>query len=164
MLNQRQHLLPIIGWCPVIPPVPPVAPCPPPPLLEDNDLFINYNGGMPGPPEPPGPQGPEGPPGPQGPPGTVANIPVTLIDQSTYSPTIDEYFLGVIYDGVTTITLPVGVLGKAYIIKDSVGDAETNPIVVQATGSTIDGDTSYTINVNWASIGLVYNGIEWNVI
>jgi hypothetical protein len=156
--------LPIIGWCPVIPPAPPVAPCPPPPLLEDNDLFINYNGGMPGPPGPPGPQGPEGPPGPQGPPGTVANIPVTLIDQTAYSATTDEYFLGVIYDGVTTVTLPVGVLGKAYIIKDSVGDAETNPIVVQATGSTIDGDTSYTINVNWASIGLVYNGIEWNVI
>jgi hypothetical protein len=119
---------------------------------------------MPGPPGPPGPQGPVGPPGPQGPPGTVANIPVTLIDQTEYSATLDEYFLGVIYDGLTTITLPAGALGKAYIIKDSIGDAETNPITIVAAGSTIDGETSYILNVNWASIGLVYNGIEWNIV
>jgi hypothetical protein len=164
MINQRQHLLPIIGWCPVIPPVPPVAPCSPPPLLEDNDLFINYNGGMLGPPGPPGPPGPQGPEGPQGPPGTLANVPVTLIDDPTYNATVDEYFLGVIYDGTVTINLPAGTLGKVFIVKDSVGAANTNPITITATSSTIDIQPSYTLNTDWGSISLIYNGIEWNVV
>ena len=162
MKNQRQHLLAPFGW--YMPPPVPVYPVPPPLISEDNDLFINYGIGQPGPPGPQGPPGPPGPPGPEGPPGTLANLPVTLIDESVYSPTVDEYFLGVIYDGVTTITLPTTVAGKAFIIKDSIGDANTNPITVQATGSTIDGEATYVINVDWASIGLVYNGIEWNVI
>ena len=67
-----------------------------PPFIDDRDLFINYRScTLPGPPGPPGPVGPEGP---QGPPGTVADVPVTLVDAATYAPTLDEYFLGVIYD------------------------------------------------------------------
>jgi hypothetical protein len=147
---------------PPLPIVPPILP----PIIDDQDLLINYNGGMPGPPGPPGPAGPQGPqgePGPQGPPGTLADLPVTLIDTSTYSPTTEEYFLGVIVDSSCTITLPAGTLGKVFIVKDSVGDASTNNITVQATGSTIDGEPTYVLDSDWASIGLIYNGIEWNV-
>ena len=119
---------------------------------------------VPGPPGPPGPQGPQGDPGPQGPPGSLSDVPVTLIDAATYSATVDEYFLGVIFNGVTTVTLPAGTLGKVFVVKDSAGDANTNPITVDTTGSTIDGLTNYTIDLDWGSIGLVYNGIEWNVV
>ena len=157
--KQRQALL--LPW-PMLPiaPVPvPVVPCPPP-TIDDKDLFINYSGNTPGPPGPPGPQGE---PGPQGPPGTLADLPVTLIDTSTYSATTSEYFLGVIVDSSCTITLPSGTTGKVFIIKDSVGDATTNNIIIQTTGSTIDGQASYVLDSDWASIGLIYNGIEWNV-
>jgi hypothetical protein len=130
-----------------------------PPFIDDRDLFINcLSTSIPGTP------GPPGPPGPEGPPGTLADVPVTLIDAATYTPTVDEYFLGVIYDGAVTITLPANTTGKAYIIKDSVGDAQTNPITINATGSTIDGLASYTLNIDWSSVTLVYNGIEWNVV
>ena len=138
-----------------------------PPFVDDRDLIIDYcvpGQGPPGPPGPQGPVGPTGPIGPQGPPGTVANVPVTLVDAATYAPTTDEYFLGVIYDGSVTITIPANSTGKVYIIKDSVGDSNTNPITVVATGSTIDGLGSYTLNINWSSVTLVYNGIEWNVV
>jgi hypothetical protein len=91
-------------------------------------------------------------------------VPVTLIDAATYSATVDEYFLGIIFNGVTTVTLPAGTLGKVFVVKDSAGDANTNPITVDTTGSTIDGLTNYTIDLDWGSIGLVYNGIEWNVV
>ena len=64
----------------------------------------------------------------------------------------------------TVITLPTGTLGKVYVVKDSVGDANTNPITVVATGSTIDSLASYVMNTPWGSISLIYNGIEWNVI
>jgi hypothetical protein len=91
-------------------------------------------------------------------------VPVTLIDAATYTATADEYFLGVIFNGVVTITLPAGTLGKVFVVKDSVGDANTNPITIDTTGSSIDGQPNYVINLDWGSIGLVYNGIEWNVV
>jgi hypothetical protein len=90
-------------------------------------------------------------------------LPVTLVDAAAYPATNDDYFIGVIFNGATTITLPAGTLGKIFIIKDSTGDALTNPITVVATASTIDGQANYTINSPWGSIGLIYNGIEWNV-
>ena len=169
MQRQRQrHALPLPWPMPV--PMVPLVPMPhmgPPPVLDDLDLLINYNNSsQPGPPGPPGPQGPQGPqgePGPQGPPGTLADLPVTLIDTNTYNATADEYFLGVIADGGSVVTLPSGTVGKVFIIKDSLGTASTNSIVVQATGSTIDGQGVYILDSDWASIGLIYNGIEWNV-
>lgn len=129
--------------------VPPFIPS----LFEDNDLIIDYR--------PVGPAGPPGPPGPQGPAGTVTVVPVTLIDEATYTPTVSEYFLGVIYDGTVTITLPASAAGQVYIIKDSLGDSSTNPITI--VGS-IDGLASYVLNIDWSSVTLVYNGIEWNVV
>lgn len=159
--RQRQGLPFGFPMIPYIPPTPPTIPawCPPP--LPDHDLFIKY--APPGPPGPPGPEGPPGPPGPQGPPGSLANLPVTLVDEINYLATNDDYFIGVIFDGATTVTLPAGTLGKIFIIKDSAGDALANPITVVATASTLDGEASYVINTPWGSIGLIYNGIEWNI-
>ncbi len=166
MQRQRQRQALPLPW-PVPVPMVPLVPLPhigPPLVLDDLDLLINYNNSsQPGPPGPPGPQGPQGEPGPQGPPGTLADLPVTLIDTNTYSATAEEYFLGVIADGGCIVTLPSGTTGKVFIIKDSIGDATANPITVQGTGSTIDGESTYVLDSDWASIGLIYNGIEWNV-
>ncbi len=166
MQRQRQRQALPLPW-PMPVPMVPLVPLPhigPPLVLDDLDLLINYNNSnQPGPPGPPGPQGAQGDIGPQGPPGTLANLPVTLIDTNTYSATAEEYFLGVIADGGCVVTLPSGTLGKIFIVKDSLGTASTNSVVVQATGSTIDGQGVYILASDWASIGLIYNGIEWNV-
>jgi len=144
----------------LLPPIFPIFP-----FVPDHDLFINSNiVGPIGPTGPAGPVGPTGPIGPTGPAGTFTDVPVTLIDAATYAALTTEYFLGVIYNGAVTITLPAGTLGKVYVIKDSVGDANTNPITVVTTGSTIDSLASYVMNTPWGSISLVYNGIEWNVV
>ena len=119
---------------------------------------------LPGPPGPAGPPGPQGEPGPQGPPGTLANLPVTLVDSESYSASNTEYFLPVITGTVTTITLPLGTTGKVFVIKDALGTSDTEPIIVTTTSSTIDGETNYILNTPWASIGLIYNGVEWNVV
>lgn len=164
--QQQQTSLPF-GW-PVWPtlPLPPVLI--PPPMAPHIDcvdpLTIMYAPpGPPGPAGPPGPPGPAGPPGPQGPAGSLADVPVTLIDADVYAALNTEYYLGVINDAATTITLPAGTVGKVFVVKDAAGGASTNPITVTTTGSTIDGLPSYTIDLDWGSIGLVYNGIEWNV-
>ena len=144
---------------PFIPPVLPAACLPPPPVpgyINDADIFINSSVI--------GPPGPPGPPGPQGPAGSLSNVPVTLIDETTYNPNATEYYLGVIYDGTVTITLPAGTVGKVYVIKDAVGDANTTPITVVTTGSSIDGQLNYVLDTDWGSISLIYNGIEWNVV
>ena len=154
MLFQQQGMP--FGW-PMGPFIPVNAP-----LIDDRDLLINSN--VVGPPGPPGPPGPIGPEGPQGPAGSLADVPVTLVDSATYTPDFNEYFLGVIYDQAVTITLPAGTVGKIYVIKDAVGDANTNPITVVATGSTIDNLASYVMDTPWGSIDLIYNGIEWNVV
>ena len=163
--RQRQRQSMPFGW-PMAPFIPAIMPAPIvpfcPPVLDDCDLVINSN--IIGPPGPPGPPGPQGEPGPQGPAGSLADVPVTLIDEATYSPDLTEYFLGVIYDGSVTITLPAGTLGKVYVVKDAVGDANTNPITVVASGSTIDSLANYVLNTDWGSISLIYNGIEWNVV
>jgi hypothetical protein len=154
MLFQQQQQGPF-GW-----PMGPFIPVTP--IIDDCDLFINSN--IIGPPGPPGPAGPTGPLGPTGPAGSLADVPVTLIDEAAYVPNVNEYFLGIIYNGSVTITLPAGTLGKVYVVKDAVGDANTNPITVVTTGSSIDGQPNYILNTDGGSISLIYNGIEWNVI
>ena len=159
MIQQQRQSLPF-GW--------PVLPMLPPPLMPiiDKDFFINNSLiiGPPGPQGPQGPEGPQGPIGPQGPSGTVADVPVTLIDADTYNPALTEYYLGIIYNGSVTITLPVGTLGKVFVIKDAVGDCNANPITITTTGETIDSETTYVLNTDWGAISIIYNGIEWNVV
>lgn len=160
MQRQRQGSWPILPYIPAIPMIPPQ----PPPDFIEGPVYINYDPpSPPGPPGPPGPQGPPGPPGPKGEPGSLANLPVSLIDTSTYQASSDEYYLAVINGAACTITLPTGTTGKVFVVKDALGTSETDPITVTSS-STIDGETSVILNVNWSSIGLIYNGIEWNII
>ena len=89
------------------------------------------------------------------------NLPVTdVIADYTALPT--DYFLCVLTVAPVTVTLPVGVLGKVYIIKDCSGNAAGAPITVQGTGQNVDAGTA-TINVPFGSITVVFNGIDWSV-
>ena len=54
--------------------------------------------------------------------------------------------------------------GTTYRIKDGKGDAATNNITIAPASGTIDGDSNVIINANYASVDLVYNGTEWNII
>ena len=101
-------------------------------------------------------------PGPPGPPGGLI-VPVTIVATSTFTPNANEYFLGIDVNESSTITLPVSVIGKVFIIKDVSGNAFNNPITVIATSHTIDGQNSYVLNVNYSSITLVFSGLEWNI-
>jgi hypothetical protein len=54
--------------------------------------------------------------------------------------------------------------GQSYIIKDNVGSAATNNITITPSGKNIDGAASATINTNYGSLTIVYNGTEWSII
>lgn len=98
--------------------------------------------------------------------GTITNVnivPVTDVTTTPYTPGATEYFLCVDVAGPASIVLPTGVVGKVYVVKDCDGDASTNPITITATGSTIDGSASATINVDYGSLTFVFNGTEWSI-
>jgi hypothetical protein len=130
-----------------------------PPLLDDIDI-INFNSGQ-GPPGPPGPQGPQGP---VGPPGTPGLVPVTDVLDATYTATATDYFLCVLTIAQVVITLPPGITGTVYIIKDCSGNASpSSPIIVQGTAQNVDIGTA-TINTPFGSITAVFNGVDWSIV
>lgn len=65
----------------------------------------------------------------------------------------------------TTVDLPASpVTGQTFIIKDGKGDARTNNITIVATGSTIDGASTFVMNTNYASKEVIYNSTEWSIL
>lgn len=64
----------------------------------------------------------------------------------------------------TIVPLASPTTGQRHIIKDSVGSAAANAITITPSGKNIDGIASYTINANYGSATIVYNGTEWSVI
>jgi hypothetical protein len=64
------------------------------------------------------------------------------------------------------VTLPAGVLGQVFTIKDGLGlAAPSTPITITPTGAdTIDGAATATINAPFGSLTLVFDGAQWILI
>ena len=114
------------------------------------DIFYN-NGGV-------------GPPGPPGPPGNPSPVAVTTVVTTPYIVLFTDYMLAVDVEGPATIVLPIAPVGTVFIVKDIDGDAATNLITISGLGSTIDGSPTATIDSNYGSITLIFNGTEWNIV
>jgi predicted dehydrogenase len=96
--------------------------------------------------------------------GNPSPVAVTNVTTPTYTALATDYFLCVDVAAPVTITLPTGILGTVYIVKDCDGDANTNPITINGTGGQlVDGSTA-TINSPYGSISLIFNGTEWSIV
>ena len=63
------------------------------------------------------------------------------------------------------VTLPAGVLGQSFTIKDGLGlAAPATPITITPTAGTIDGAATAVINAPYGSLTLVYNGTQWLIL
>jgi len=63
------------------------------------------------------------------------------------------------------VTLPAGVLGQQFTIKDGLGlAAPATPITITPTLGTIDGAATATINAPYGSLTFVYNGTQWLIV
>jgi hypothetical protein len=63
------------------------------------------------------------------------------------------------------VTLPAGVTGRVFNIKDGLGlAAAATPITITPAASTIDGAATAVINVPYGSLQLVYSGTEWKIL
>jgi hypothetical protein len=66
--------------------------------------------------------------------------------------------------GAFTVTLPAPTAGRVLRFKDISGTAGTNHVTIsQHSSETIDGATTYVLNINWAGIVLQSNGTNWYV-
>jgi len=62
-------------------------------------------------------------------------------------------------------TLPIGVLGQSFTIKDGLGLASPiTPITITPTAGSIDGAVAAVINVPYGSLTVVYNGTQWLIL
>jgi len=96
--------------------------------------------------------------------GNPSPVAVTDVTTATYTALPTDYMLCVLTNGPVTITLPTGILGTVYIVKDCFGDANNNPITIQGTGGQlVDGSTG-TVNVPYGSISLIFNGADWSIV
>lgn len=133
-----------------------------------DDIVIIGNG-KPGATGPIGPTGATGPIGATGligatgPSGTPGLVPVIIVNATPYNALLTDYTIEVNVAVPSSIVLPAAPVGTVFIIKDISGAAFTNPITITAT-TTIDGAAAATINANYGSITLIFNGIEWNIV
>lgn len=143
MQSQYQRLNPIWGgWVPPLPALEPIGF--PQQIFNDNDI-INVGSGSIG--------------------GNPSPVTVTNVTTPTYTALATDYFLCV--DTATdpvTITLPTGILGTVYIIKDCSGDASTNVITIQGTGGQLVDDSVATVNAPYGSIQVIFNGVDWSIV
>ena len=142
-MEQFQTINPVWGWFP--PPLPPLSPFgfAPQQIINDNDV-INVGSGSIG--------------------GNPSPVTVTNVTTPTYTALATDYFLCVdTATNAVTITLPTGILGTVYIVKDCSGDASTNAITVNGTGQLVDG-SSATIDTPYGAIQFIFNGVEWSIV
>jgi hypothetical protein len=63
------------------------------------------------------------------------------------------------------VTLPVGVTGQVFNIKDGLGLASpATPITITPTAGTIDGAATATIDAPYGALTLIYSGTEWKIL
>lgn len=84
------------------------------------------------------------------------NVTLTNVD---YTATADDYYIGATKKEID-ITLPLGITGKVYVIKNQ---ATGNIKVKCSGGQTLDTSSSKTLGSE-SSIIVVFDGSRWNVI
>jgi hypothetical protein len=90
---------------------------------------------------------------------------VTIVTTTPFTPALTDYVIDVNVAGPSSVVLPVSPTGTVFIVKDISGLALTNPITVtDVGGATFDGAASASIDTNYGSITLVFNGTEWNIV
>jgi hypothetical protein len=86
----------------------------------------------------------------------LINVKLTSVD---YTATANDYYIGATKKDID-ITLPLGVTGKVYVIKNQING---NIKVKASGGQKIDTSSDKTLGTE-CSIVVVFDGTRWNVI
>jgi len=86
---------------------------------------------------------------------TLINVKLTSVN---YTALATDYYIGATKKDIT-ITLPLGVVGKVYIVKNQVEGS----IKVKGTGQNLDNSGDKTLGSE-KGIVLVFDGTRWNIV
>lgn len=93
-----------------------------------------------------------------------ALVAVTFPQSYPYTIQSTDYAIIVDTSEARTINLPASPqTGVRYFIKDGSGESNSNPITVFGNGNTIDDEPEYIISFTWGFVGVLFNGLQWNV-
>jgi hypothetical protein len=81
------------------------------------------------------------------------------LTSTNYTATATDYYIGGTTGGIT-ITLPAGIVGKVYVVKNQ---ASSGNITVKGTGQNLDQSGDKTLGGN-ASLIAVFDGTRWNLV
>jgi hypothetical protein len=84
------------------------------------------------------------------------NVSLVSVD---YTATIDNYYIGATKSGIT-ITLPPGVAGKVFIVKNQVNGS----VKVQGSAGELFDDAIFKTLGADASLIAVFDGFRWNLV
>lgn len=83
---------------------------------------------------------------------------------TNYTATSTDEYIGVSSAAAVTITLPLGVNGRVYYIKDEYGQGSGKITIAPQTGELIDGKTNYVISIPFQSVAIVFRAGQWRII
>lgn len=89
---------------------------------------------------------------------------ITAAGDITVNGTDDVILVNKTSGEATAAIIAVGTAGRTLTFKDKKGDANTNNITLTPTGQTIDGASTFVMNLAKQSVTLVFSGTEWSVI
>lgn len=81
-----------------------------------------------------------------------------------YTATITDEYIGVYSANACTITLPAGVAGRVYIIKDEYGQGSGKITIQPQTGEKVDNANTYVIGVPFQAVQIVFRSGIWRII
>jgi len=97
----------------------------------------------------------------------IANYTAVNNAATPYTVLSADYYIGCdVTGGVISVLLPDSPsTGRVFVVKDVVGDSSTSNISVTSVSGvvTIDGATTYTMNLDYQSIQLIWNGATYEV-
>lgn len=83
---------------------------------------------------------------------------------TNYTATANDEYIGVSSAAAVTITLPTGVNGRVYYIKDEFGQGSGKITIQPQTGQLIDGKPNYVISVPYQCVAVVFRAGSWRII
>jgi hypothetical protein len=83
---------------------------------------------------------------------------------TSYTASITDEYIGVYSAGAVTITLPNGIAGRVYTIKDEYGQGSGKITISPQIGELIDGKPTYVIGVPFQAVSVVFRAGSWRII
>lgn len=83
---------------------------------------------------------------------------------TSYTATLDDEYIGVNSASAVTITLPNGIDGRVYYIKDEFGQGSGKITIQPQTGQQIDKKANYVIGVPFQCVTAVFRSGNWWLI